>query len=71
MADQLTVVALKGFDNGGTYVKRGTEITVSELRARELERNGLISRDAKRAQVTQNKMAPKAANKGKRHDHDA
>lgn len=63
MADQLTVTALKGFDNAGTYVKRGAQITVSELHARELERNGLISREHPVISATAEKAAPRPKNK--------
>jgi len=59
------VKTIKGFNNGGTYVKRNQEITVDELRARELLRNGLIEDyDVKKAQEPENKKAPEPANKG-------
>jgi len=63
MADQLTVTALKGFDNAGTYVKRGTQIAVSELHARELERNGLIARENPEVSGAAEKAAPRPKNK--------
>lgn len=65
MSENITVRTLKGFNNGGTYARRGSEITVSELRARELERNGLITRElaAKAAPEPQNKKAPEPRNK--------
>lgn len=44
------VKTIKGFNNGGQYAKRNTEITVDELRARDLLRNGLIEEyDVKKA----------------------
>ncbi|MDH0045568.1 hypothetical protein [Pseudomonas juntendi] len=56
---------IKGFNNGGAYVKRNQEITVDELRARDLLRNGLIEEyDVKKAQEPENKKAPEPANKG-------
>ncbi|MDD2002521.1 hypothetical protein ABE484_13400 [Pseudomonas pudica] len=56
---------IKGFNNGGAYVKRNQEITVDELRARDLLRNGLIEDyDVKKAQEPENKKAPEPANKG-------
>ncbi|WP_241507392.1 hypothetical protein [Pseudomonas sp. AFG_SD02_1510_Pfu_092] len=55
---------IKGFNNGGAYVKRNQEITVDELRARDLLRNGLIEDyDVKKAQEPDNKKAPEPANK--------
>jgi acetolactate synthase regulatory subunit len=45
------VKTIKGFNNGGQYAKRNTEITVDELRARDLLRNGLIEEyDVKKAE---------------------
>lgn len=52
---EVKVTTLKGFLNGDQYVGRGRAINVSELRARELEANGLITR--KPVQV-ENKKAP-------------
>lgn len=58
------VKTIKGFNNGGAYVKRNQEITVDELRARDLLRNGLIEDyDMKKAQEPDNKKAPDPANK--------
>ncbi|HDS0941341.1 TPA: hypothetical protein QDZ12_004660 [Pseudomonas putida] len=59
------VKTIKGFNNGGAYVKRNQEITVDELRARDLLRNGLIEDyDVKKALEPENKKAPEPANKG-------
>ncbi|UVL65044.1 hypothetical protein [Pseudomonas sp. B21-031] len=59
------VKTIKGFNNGGAYVKRHQEITVDELRARDLLRNGLIEEyDVKQASEPDNKKAPEPANKG-------
>ncbi|HFQ8052584.1 TPA: hypothetical protein ACHTCR_004452 [Pseudomonas putida] len=59
------VKTIKGFNNGGAYVKRNQEITVDELRARDLLRNGLIEDyDVKKAEEPENKKAPEPANKG-------
>lgn len=63
MSDEVKVTTLKGFDNHGQYVGRGREIKVTELRARELERNGLVTREAKKAAEPQNKKAPEPKNK--------
>lgn len=60
--NDVKVTTVKGFNNGGQYVGRGRQITVSELRARELEANGLVAR-AKQAPEPSNKMAPEAENK--------
>ncbi|NYT76548.1 hypothetical protein H0A71_06055 [Alcaligenaceae bacterium] len=57
------VLVERGFLNGLEYAKRGTEITVSEIRARDLESNGLVSR--KMADKPKNKMAAKPNNKSK------
>ena len=58
------VKTIQGFNNGGAYVKRTQEITVDELRARDLLRNGLIEDyDVKKAQELDNKKAPEPANK--------
>lgn len=62
---EVKVKTIKGFNNGGAYVKRNQEITVDELRARDLLRNGLIEDyDVKKAQEPENKKAPELANKG-------
>ncbi|MBI6940342.1 hypothetical protein JET76_03215 [Pseudomonas putida] len=62
---EVKVKTIKGFNNGGAYVKRNQEITVDELRARDLLRNGLIEDyDVKKAQEPDNKKAPEPANKG-------
>ncbi|HGY9636454.1 MULTISPECIES: hypothetical protein [Pseudomonas] len=59
------VKTIKGFNNGGAYVKRNQEITVDELRARDLLRNGLIEEyDVKKAAEPENKKAQEPANKG-------
>lgn len=59
------VKTIKGFNNGGAYVKRNQDITVDELRARDLLRNGLIEDyDVKQAQEPENKKALEPANKG-------
>lgn len=59
------VKTIKGFNNDGAYVKRNQEITVDELRARDLLRNGLIEEyDVKKAAEPENKKAPEPANKG-------
>ncbi|MFV3415321.1 hypothetical protein ACNFH8_23905 [Pseudomonas sp. NY15436] len=58
MAD-IEVRTLKGFINQGSYAKRGSTITVDELRARELRANGLIEEyDMKQAPTPDNKAAP-------------
>ena len=62
MSDEVKVTTLKGFNNGDEYARRKTVITVSEQRARELERNGLVAR-AKKAEEPSNKKAPEAKNK--------
>lgn len=65
----ITVTAIKGFNTDGLgsaekYVKRGAEITVDELIARDLQRNGLIEDyDMKNAATPENKQAPKPENK--------
>ncbi|WP_049696614.1 hypothetical protein [Pseudomonas fulva] len=62
---EVKVKTIKGFNNGGAYVKRNQEITVDELRARDLLRNGLIEDyDVKQAQEPENKKAPEPTNKG-------
>ncbi|MBA6150076.1 MULTISPECIES: hypothetical protein [Pseudomonas] len=59
------VKTIKGFNNGGAYVKRNQEITVDELRARDLLRNGLIEEyDVKKAAEPENKKGQEPANKG-------
>lgn len=63
MSDEVKVTTLKGFDNQGQYVGRGRVIKVAELRARELERNGLVTREEKKAPEPQNKKAPEPKNK--------
>lgn len=61
----ITVKTRKGFLNEGVYAKRGTEITVSEIRAKDLLRNGLIEEfEMKSAPAPENKKAPEPANKG-------
>ncbi len=63
MSDEVSVTTLKGFNNAGKYVGRGREIKVTESRARDLERNGLITREAKKAPEPKSKKAPTAKNK--------
>ncbi|MPS97501.1 hypothetical protein [Pseudomonas sp.] len=61
----IKVKTIKGFNNEGVYAKRNTEITVDELRARDLLRNGLIEEyDVKKAEEPENKKAPEPTNKG-------
>lgn len=61
--DDVKVTTVKGFLNGNEYAKKGTALTVPELRARELEGNKLVVRDQKKAPDTQNKMAATPDNK--------
>lgn len=63
MSEKVKVVTLKGFHNAGQYVGRNREIEVTESRARDLERNGLITREAKSAPAPKNKKAPEPKNK--------
>ena len=63
MTDKVTIIVIKGFLNGATYAKRGQKIEVTEARARDLERNGLVSRPEKSAPEPQNKKAPEPENK--------
>lgn len=63
MSDEVKVLTLKGFNNTDGYAKRNTQITVSEQRARELEHNGLVTRELKAAPAVENKKAPEAKNK--------
>lgn len=63
MTDKVKVTTLKGFNDGGQYVRRNSEISVSESRARDLERNGLVTREAKKAAEPSNKKAPEPKNK--------
>lgn len=64
----ITVVTTKGFINGNSYVKRDREITVSELRAQDLLRNGLIKDyREKSAPTPDNKMAPDPDNKDQKN----
>ncbi|QHJ77008.1 MAG: hypothetical protein [Bacteriophage sp.] len=60
-------VTLKGFNNGAEFVGRGETIEVSEERAKELERNGLVAfaEETKAAQAPANKNGKPAENKGK------
>lgn len=61
----IKVKTIKGFNSEGVYAKRNTEITVDELRARDLLRNGLIEEyDVKKSEEPENKKAPEPANKG-------
>lgn len=60
----IKVKTVKGFNNNGVYAKRNSEITVSELRAQDLLRNGLIEDYREKQGVApENKMAPPADNK--------
>lgn len=72
MSEKLKVTTLKGFHNGGQYVGRNREIEVTETRARDLERNGLITREVvkaaprpknKKAAEPKNKKSPEAEDK--------
>lgn len=63
MTDEVKVLTLKGFNNTDGYVKRNKQLTVTEQRARELERNGLVTRELKAAPAVENKKAPEAKNK--------
>ncbi|GEM_PF-884864 len=64
MAD-VKVKTLKGFNNQGVYAKRGSTITVSVERAKELALLGLTEEPKveKARAEPQNKMASKPANK--------
>lgn len=64
MAD-VNVKTLKGFNNQGVYAKRGTTITVSVERAKELAQLGLVEEPKveKAKADPQNKQASKPANK--------
>ncbi|SEQ33266.1 hypothetical protein SAMN05216548_10411 [Faunimonas pinastri] len=59
--------ALKGFaapEGEDGYVKRGSGVLLSEARARELRRSGLIGdMGEKLAPLPQNKMTPEPKNK--------
>lgn len=59
------VKTLKGFINEGVYAKRGSTISVSPERAKELALNGLIeeTKVEKSKAEPQNKQASKPANK--------
>ena len=65
----ITVKTTKGFNTDGlnlaeTYVKRGAEITLDELVARDLHRKGLIEDyEVKNSPTPENKQAPKPENK--------
>lgn len=60
----MKVKAEKAFDGQEGYVKRGDVIEVSELRARELKRVGLVKDVAEKAAlVANNKKAPEPENK--------
>lgn len=65
MSDEIKVTVVKPFLNGASMVDAGDEITVVEDRARDLERNGLITREIKKAPDHANKKAPEPKNKGK------
>ena len=63
--EDVKVSVVKGFLNGSQYVTRRQTITVSELRARELEANGLVAREEKKAPAPSNKMEKEPQNKAK------
>ena len=63
--EDVKITAVKGFLNGNVYAKKGTTLQVSEIRARDLEANGLAVRGEKKAPEPQNKMAAPPANKSK------
>lgn len=61
----IDVKTTKGFNNEGKYAKRGSTITISPQRAKDLYANGLIE-DPKlesQAPAPESKKAPEAANK--------
>ncbi|MFN3766825.1 MAG: hypothetical protein ACK4TD_00510 [Ectopseudomonas guguanensis] len=64
MAD-VKVKTLKGFNNQGVYAKRGSTISVSVERAKELALLGLVEEPKveKAKAESQNKQASKPANK--------
>lgn len=60
----IEVKTTKGFNSGGTYITRGSTISVSPSRAGQLLRNGLIEEyDVKSAPGHENKKAPEPDNK--------
>ncbi len=62
----MKVVAIRAFRGLEGYVPRGTEIEVSELRAADLRRVGLVAEAAEKvAQAPANKKAPATQNKAK------
>lgn len=62
----VTVKTIKAFNNGRQYVAKNCLIEVEEIRARELEANGLVERfTAKKAPEPENKMAKEPKNKQK------
>ncbi len=61
--EKITVYAIKGFDNEGAYAKRFSPVEATEQRVRELERNGLISREKPAIPTTAEKAAPRPKNK--------
>ncbi|MDR5825837.1 hypothetical protein [Caballeronia sp. LZ043] len=62
----MKVKAEKAFEGQEGYVKRGDVIEVSEMRARELKRVGLVKDVAqKAAPAPSNKKAPEPENKAK------
>lgn len=62
----MKVKAIKAFHGIEGYVPRGTEIDVTDLRAAELKRVGLVADSAAKAeQPAQNKKAADPQNKGK------
>ncbi|KPX26009.1 hypothetical protein ALQ28_03898 [Pseudomonas syringae pv. delphinii] len=60
----IQVKTIKGFDSEGTYVKRGSTITVDEFRASDLHANGLIEDyKVKKNAEPSNKKSPEPENK--------
>lgn len=62
------VKVLRGFDNQGAFVVPGQSITVSSVRAEQLELNGLVDRLSRQQKANQdpaNKMSPRPSNKTK------
>lgn len=59
MTEKIKVKTLKGFDNEGTYAKRGSEIEVTRDRYNDLKENDLVEDP----EVTKKKAAAKPDNK--------
>jgi hypothetical protein len=61
---EITVKTVKAFDNAGVFTLPGSDISVDEIRAGELLRNGLIEDyTVKSANKPDNKKAPEPNNK--------